>query len=235
MYLKSALFAKYAYSKGRLNTQAIVTFDNFGDYTCKYYIKKNAEFYTISNNHEIYFSFRGTSDSKDVLDVIKLWEETDSDIGNVHAGFYEMAVSLLPLVNSIILKNANKKIYFVGHSLGGAIAKLIGLKRQDLTDLTVITFGEPRTCREKFYVHKQKYVRFINNTDLAPRVQYHMAFGIKNETVIYLNRKGDHIINPSKTYMLADAFMTILRLPLNIKNNSFTDHSMDSYIKAIKT
>jgi len=233
MYLKAALFAKYAYKDGTKNVVKNKTFENFGEYECQYYKKNNTEFYTISNEYDIYFCFRGTSDIKDAFDVMQTWAERDTEIGKVHSGFYENAMDVMPIVKTI-LKNNKKRVFFVGHSLGGAIAKIIGMKNPDIKNLTVITFGEPKSCRDKFHVYNQTYIRIVNHCDVAPRIRCPFTFGVRNEIVVYINRKGELIMNPGLTYMWVDVLMTNFKSFWDFSKNPIADHYIDSYIKELR-
>ena len=106
-------------------------------------------------------SFRG---SKTLLNWIANLEfaRTDSPFAEcqdcyVHRGFLDdynsVAVQVFVAVNQIREKYGAKRVLVTGHSLGGVLATLaaIDLKLHDsFSDVSVITFGEPRLGNAQF-------------------------------------------------------------------------------------
>lgn len=115
--------------------------------------------------------------------------------GKVHVGFYSRCVNFCfsQIIKAITDGSANglriSRVIVTGHSLGGAIATIVGLELKSrldewrvaqrtsvaAADVRVITFGAPLCLNEAFgnAVHirgwSKSFVHFINNNDVVPR------------------------------------------------------------------
>jgi hypothetical protein len=140
-----------------------------------------------TSSNTIYVVFRGTS-----VVSIKNWMKNiqtqkispwaDESAVQVHQGFYNAWVSIRPLVFSLIRKlqatcSACKRVQFVGHSLGGAMASLaaIELKRMgQVSDLHLYTLGSPRVGDVDLYKYfaslKIDSTRLVNDDDIVPHL-----------------------------------------------------------------
>lgn len=104
----------------------------------------------------------------------------------VHTGFYTSYTHTRPLViphlQGLKEKNPEYELHLVGHSLGGAVAALLGLECEALGwDPTITTFGEPRIGNKAL------------NTFLDQR------FGLGDNTTINLHgkyRRVTHVDDP---------------------------------------
>ncbi|WP_337221003.1 lipase family protein [Vibrio cholerae] len=88
----------------------------------------------------------------------------------VHKGFYQYSMALLDLMLKDLDKNKDKKLYFCGHSLGGAGALLLSALAKDAyktSQLRLYTYGMPRTGTRSFVERYQDilHYRHVNNHD----------------------------------------------------------------------
>jgi hypothetical protein len=88
--------------------------------------------------------FRGTlfNELANVLTDLAMKRHRWSGGGRVHTGFHEGFLALLPHVKTSIDNRRGQRIWFSGHSLGGALATLFAAHFPGPTPL--YTFGSPR-------------------------------------------------------------------------------------------
>jgi len=94
-----------------------------------FYNNDGSQAYCFSNKEEIVIAFRGTepnewNDIKADIDATKALAET---VGHVHRGFKKEVDDLWPQLEEMLIshkQNLNKKLWFTGHSLGGAMASI---------------------------------------------------------------------------------------------------------------
>jgi hypothetical protein len=129
-------------------------------------------------------------------DVMADWV-TDGNIGvqrgpggmPVHAGFNETWKSFAPALREFLRGRNPARIHCVGHSLGGALAKLNAdfLSANRMADVRLYTFGAPRTGDGLFArqltqrVGKANIFRVSNPVDPVPMIPifpfWHLPFG----------------------------------------------------------
>ena len=118
----------------------------------------------------IFISFISTSNISDLLFGYKS-SLVDVDNGLIHEGFYQKAnsvyTSLLFILNEL---SSKKPLIITGHSLGGAIASIIGFMLiKDFGNrfgkIDVFTFGSPKwgNCQLKRFLEKKSYILSITN------------------------------------------------------------------------
>lgn len=106
------------------------------------------EFFIESIDDAIIIAIRGTeTNATDVVRDLRLYPWYDKRVGWAHAGFLKGARVIEDEITEEILGHgANKAIYVSGHSLGGAIALLLGkiLHYERFNVQEIVTFGAPR-------------------------------------------------------------------------------------------
>ena len=122
---------------------------------------------------------------------------TDANIGiqrgpggmPVHAGFNDTWKSFAPALREFLRGRNPTRIHCVGHSLGGALAKLNAdfITANRIADVRLYTFGAPRTGDGLFAkqlterVGKQNIFRVSNPVDPVPMIPifpfWHLPFG----------------------------------------------------------
>lgn len=180
----------------------------------KFFNKHGTQCFVAHNDKYAIVAFRGSEiwkkrESLD-LDEVMADLETDVDIrlidwpqgGRVHRGFmealYEVWPDLFPYISN--LGDQGRKIWFTGHSLGGALALLSGGLYNNPQG--VYTFGSPWVGNEKFKEQMSvKVYRVINGKDIVSRIP---SFGlfvhigevkfIDSEGIIRDNMVEEHIL-----------------------------------------
>jgi pimeloyl-ACP methyl ester carboxylesterase len=153
--------------------------------------ESSTQCFVAGNADVIVVCFRGTENSPwDFLHDLVAIQVRDGDNieGRAHLGFinalqqaWDQKGGLAEgegLVAALKRHRTNQKVWFTGHSLGGAIAELAAarlIKQQILSSddvAGIVTFGQPRVGNSTFarayddtYGLKMRHVRFVNNMD----------------------------------------------------------------------
>lgn len=139
----------------------------------------------------VFVAFKGTDGVKDILTDIDIRLEDFMGMGQVHKGFLdaisEIADPMIELVQNRLAQkpdDATKTVYVTGHSKGGAMAALFGMKAKQVLSgcrVVVYTYGAPRVATEEFAknydVENHAYVAFA---DAVP----HLPFSKEEERVL---------------------------------------------------
>ena len=142
--------------------------------------RTDAECLIVSDDTAIVVAFRGSEEIRDWLQDGKFWQ-TITLLGHVHAGFYQDILSIVaPLFDAIkkLLAEKPRTVFFIGHSLGGALAPVAAdlfLKGVIGEVGGVYTFGEPRVGGGTFssaynQVLGARTFRVVNEYDLVPHL-----------------------------------------------------------------
>lgn len=119
------------------------------------------------------FAFRGTDEAADVLRDIRALPWWTKGLGWCPAGFVKAAEPVLIKLMSIALKEnlSMSQIVLTGHSLGGAIAIIVGAKLALLGHPVqeIVTFGTPRCGRLKV-LDKTNVTMYRNGKDVVPQL-----------------------------------------------------------------
>ena len=150
------------------------------------------------------FVFRGTDEARDVIRdirVLPLW----TSVGWCPAGFFKASRRLLPKIMSWCLEHDidHKKIELTGHSLGGAVAQLVGalMVRDEIIPAQVVTFGAPKCGRLKLLDQVPKVFLYRNGKDIVSVIPFFMR---RHKPLVRVGKKcssiKDHFI---KNYVRA--------------------------------
>lgn len=200
------------------------TFHNPSDVLCAFSQIGNLQYLVI----------RGTANTKNLFYDAMFW--TKFALGmKFHRGFHKVAKKIFDDSYNIgIVKN--KPLVITGHSLGGAIAVVLGLymKHYGFNIQKVVTFGQPKVTYKKFLPKAQNilgddYIRVVNESDEIPNVPTGI-FGFFD-----YGHFGDEIAMHSETY-------DVVRYPVVRDHNFFSqffiekinDHHMGYYIRGIE-
>ncbi|MCO4780922.1 MAG: lipase family protein [Candidatus Cloacimonetes bacterium] len=107
----------------------------------------NVKFFVVKNHKKKtqFIAFRGTAGFTNILIDATFWPHKDETIGvNVHKGFFKVAREFFK--EGIQKLNPKYQTTLTGHSLGAAVAALVGMKLQKASYKVqeVVTFGQPR-------------------------------------------------------------------------------------------
>ncbi|WP_028921350.1 lipase family protein [Pseudonocardia acaciae] len=208
---------------------------------------QDTQAYTAASDKMIITAFRGT----EVAQLRDWLADTSTPPwpgpagrGFVHYGFAQALESVYPDVLSAIteLRDQGQSVWFTGHSLGGALAMLAGvrlyLEDPHLLASGIYTFGQPRTCdRILALAHddalaKRTY-RFVNNNDIVPHLPPEPAFHHVN-ALRYIDSHGKvHESMPlfAKLPTLTAAGVAEALAPAS---RALRDHGMKNYIAALQ-
>jgi len=110
---------------------------------------------------------RGTANAENVQSDIDVRLVTDDDLGiRLHKGFRDASISVM---SSIDESSLEKTVHVTGHSLGGAIAQIIGMwlhKRSH--NVQVFSYGSPKVSNEIMSSGQPTHWRVVRLSDPIP-------------------------------------------------------------------
>ena len=159
-------------------------------------------------------SVRGTNNGRNVLTDLDARPFRDKKLGvQIHRGFRDAAEKLK---NDIIENHAlEETVILTGHSLGGAIAQIIGLwLEDDAYEVQIYTFGSPSVITEQLWMsgHFRVYLENDPVPFLPPFPYVHWGIKINAKT---LDWDEDHPIG-------------------DVTKIDARDHSIKEYLKELK-
>jgi len=110
---------------------------------------------------------RGTANAENVQSDIDVRLVTDDDLGiRLHKGFRDASVTVMSGIDESSLE---KTVHVTGHSLGGAIAQIIGmwLHRKD-HNVQVYSYGSPKVSNQILSSGQPTHWRISNPADPVP-------------------------------------------------------------------
>jgi hypothetical protein len=164
-------------------------------------------------------------------------------IGEIHAGFgHCLSDGLNDIISALSSRDPGKPLVITGHSLGGALAALVGACFSVLgspvpTVSAIYTFGQPRIglhdfCNTYSRILADKLVRFVNKQDLVPRVPFRNWDYSDEGTMIHFDSSGTPSIqSPEWQNFLArslQSFGDFFEIMSHIRVD-VGDHSMAGY------
>ena len=142
--LSLALASQLSYQKE--DTIHSVAKDDWGFSECIFLNKSDTQCFIAETDDVVLVSFRGTESLGDWLGNINIFSE-NKDYGQVHQGFLNAYEVIHKELEQYLIteKNKQKKIWFTGHSLGGALASIAAAELYEKINIhNVQTFGQPR-------------------------------------------------------------------------------------------
>ena len=194
--------------------------------------------------------FRGTKTPQDFMTDFACtpvrfdWVFTAAPaIGEIHAGFgHSLADGLENIITDLAARDQTKPLLVTGHSLGGALAAIVGacftvMGAAVRPVSTIYTFGQPRIglhdfCNTYGRILAGKLVRFVNKTDLVPRVPFRGWDYSDEGTMIHFDSAGaPSIESPEWQNFLARTFQSLGDFVEIISHVGIDigDHSMTGY------
>ncbi|MEU9338890.1 lipase family protein [Streptomyces sp. NPDC048290] len=209
---------------------------------------QDTQAYTMAGPDMVVTAFRGTEPQQ-----IKDWL-TDActppwpgpgGVGYVHYGFAQALDTILPSVRDALaeVRTDGQRVYFTGHSLGGALAMLaaarLALEDPRLAADGVYTYGQPRTCDRRLAAAfdeglKDRVFRFVNNNDIVPTLPPEPAF-THVAALRYIDSAGRlRTTPPGVLPRLADRAAGATADIFAPASDGIRDHLMGSYLTALE-
>lgn len=206
----------------------------------EFFDRDGAQAYRLDSESDVVIACRGTepdepNDIKADIDAAKVVAET---VGHVHRGFKGEVDELWPLIEQSLKANRTKKVWFCGHSLGGAMATICA-GRCFLADIAsmpeaLFTYGSPRVGTKRYINYcRIQHIRWVNNNDIVPRLPPAWLGFRHSGREMYLNRNGQ-LRKLDYWGKLGDRVRGFFRTLLRLRIDWLSDHLMESYIDAIE-
>ena len=209
--------------------------------TTEFYDKSGAQAYRFQNKHDLVIACRGTQPTEfgDIKADLKAMPVLAETISRVHRGFKTEVDDIWPMICEDIDRKVNldRKLWFCGHSLGAAMATIMASRckfEERLNDpVMLFTYGSPRVgwkgyCNSLGVVHH----RWKNNNDIVTTVPLNIMGYTHHGEEHYINAYGK-VRNPTGWQRVKDKLRGIWMGIKQGKVDSFSDHSIDEYIKHI--
>lgn len=212
----------------------------------------DAQAFIAYNDSKIIIAVRGSEFpfvTMDWRNNVKFFQYTNKEVkqycpgSGIHGGFFQSALRIKEIknlesgsyiYNEIIKLHAEggRKLYFTGHSLGGAIANVLAFFTAYETPLEisgVYTYGEPKggnityqECHDERLLDKT--FRFINNRDVVARIRGPNDY-VHLGNLAYFDRKGQ--VTDINTYSKWGVTADIVTLRF------VRDHFLETYKKLV--
>ncbi len=186
----------------------------FSDYTIfdkRLGYRIDTQGFIASNQNHIIITFCGSESSADWLtNFISIIDPGPFPNTFVHEGFQD---AIFPVVIKIALTlqkynpDQNKSIWITGHSLGGALAVLLGamLIEDDFPVQGIYTFGAPRVGDPNFAQSLDQkingiFYRVVNEGDIVPHLPPKFLGFNHSEKVVLFQSDGTRVDNDINTW-----------------------------------
>ncbi|MCA9233397.1 MAG: DUF2974 domain-containing protein, partial [Planctomycetales bacterium] len=174
--LSLAYASKLAYDPPQLVLKTLKSDWGFG--AAQFLDRADTQGFVALGDGVVLVAFRGTESLGDWLGNLDVGWTDMPPAGKMHRGFVEafdlVAQDLATLLTPA--KIAGRKVWFTGHSLGGALCAVAAVRLHNLLHVhSIYTFGQPRlgdADTRNFFADSlnDRYFRFVNDRDLIARV-----------------------------------------------------------------
>ena len=137
--------------------------------------KDEVAFDVKQNNGITIIIIRGTANAENVQSDIDVRLVKDDNLGiYLHKGFRDASVSVMSSIDNTFINNAKKytiehTVHITGHSLGGAIAQIIGMwlhKRGK--NVQIYSYGSPKVSNQVLSGGQPTHWRVVRRSDPIP-------------------------------------------------------------------
>ena len=235
---KALLFAELAMISYNDESEASRAAEAIGFPEATLFDNDGSQAFRFRNDHDCVLAFRGTEPNE--------WNDIEADVnvgtvlaetaGKVHRGFKREVDDLWPMLEEVLGVNEHP-LWFCGHSLGGAMAKISAGRcfRSHIASNPqgLFTYGAPRVG-DRTYVSYTKFAhyRFVNNNDIVCRLPPRWLGYCHSGEEIYFNSK-DRIQRVTGWLRSRDRFRGAWRALLKGKIDALADHKIHRYIDCI--
>ena len=148
----------------------------------------------FNKNNSMYVAFQGSSNLSDIKDVLDVFPKVTQN-GLIHRGFYNQYLSIQDQMFHTLLNTSNeipRDIYFIGHSMGGAIALISAVEASNIfkecdTKIHCYTFGAPVAgCRRYIENAKKRIDDIVSieiHNDIVPSLPLNPLFSRMDEDI----------------------------------------------------
>ena len=240
---RSLLFARLASIAYSDNVEQVKKdVKKLGFTTIEFYNKEGAQAYRFMNKHDLVIACRGTQPNEfnDIKADLKAMPVMAETVSRVHRGFKAEVDELWPMIQEDLKRkaNANKNVWFTGHSLGAAMTTIMASRCNCDVDMPniqeVYTYGSPRVgwrgyCNSLNVPHH----RWVNNNDIVTRVPLRAMLYTHHGTEHYMNAYGNER-KLTAWQRVKDRWRGMWMGIKKGKIDNFGDHSMTEYIKNLE-
>lgn len=184
-------------------------------------------------------AFRGTSNLENVLVDLDVQLQLDKRLGiQLHQGFSAAAEAVYE--DALPFLDKTKSVQTTGHSLGGAIAVIVGmyLQRDGFQLTNVVTFGQPKVTNVQGAEVFQSLplTRVVTPSDIVPLVPPLSPLQLQNLD-IYWHMGNEVILLPGKSYALTDGIKSMMRATKFVSSvpdeSNLHAHQIQTYLSLI--
>ncbi len=164
--------------------------------------------------------------------------------GMVHKGFRDALGLVYRRVRETVaaFQDRGQSLWVTGHSLGAALATLLVARlrfEEDKPVFGLYTFGQPRTGDREFARafdadSKELTFRFVNNTDVVPRVPPRAGLYSHVGTFLYFDEKGTLRSDPGFWFRRLDQLRSAVDDFRKLEPGAIADHAMVRYLEGLK-
>lgn len=199
----------------------------------------------LSDADKVIVAFRGTQ-PKNLQDWMSDAESilVPGPAGMVHKGFLDALNLVYPELRKMVarLQNRSQSLWVTGHSLGAALATLFVAKlrfEEDKPVYGLYTFGQPRTGDRSFarafdQDFQSLMFRFVNNTDVVPRVPPRAGLYSHVGTFLYFDERRRLQADPGFWFRHLDALRSAVDDFRNLEPGAIKDHFMTEYLVGLE-
>ena len=239
--VRSLLFAEFSMISYLSPDEAEKAAARLGYTETIFYDNDGSQAYSFANETDIIIACRGTEATYTATYTlsqadINAGQALAETVGRVHRGFKKEVDDLWPVLERMLAFNI-KKLWFTGHSLGGAMATISAgrcqLSRIKANPEQLCTFGSPRVGNKRYinYV-KVDFLRWVNNNDIVTRSPPAWLRYRHTGREMYLDANGElKILN--KAQRTRDAWKGFFMGLKNREIDHFADHSIYRYVEYI--
>jgi triacylglycerol lipase len=186
-------------------------------------------------------AFRGTSNLENVLVDLDVQLQLDKNLGiQLHQGF--SIAAKVAYENALPYLDKSKPVQTTGHSLGGAIAVIVGmyLQRDGFQLEQVITFGQPKVTNVQGAraFKSLPLIRVVTPNDIVPLVPPLNPLQLQNLD-IYWHNGVEVILVAEKQYTVIEGLKSMMRATKFISalpsEDNLRAHEIGSYLTLIES
>lgn len=172
-----AELSRLCYSTNKNLVRYILTCHGFHDV---YFINdKDIELFITYNEKGVFIIFRGTElvliSLRDILISLISFPKGIDEVGRAHYGYYKSVQAVSQKIVDILSEILeDRSLWIGGHSLGGALATVCGVK---FIANGIYTFGSPKVGNKDFVENiKSPHYRLYNRQDMIPHYPFFSPF-----------------------------------------------------------